>query len=93
MDAGPCGPGRALLAVRGAVGEPRLFQRDVDVQGDGADAVIRLASAGLWLGVGLAKMAALVWLIDEKWQQALLALVLAWSLAGLALWLRGLRRA
>jgi hypothetical protein len=55
--------------------------------------VIRLASSGLWLGVGLAKMAALVWLIDEKWQQALLALVLAWSLAGLALWLRGLRRA
>ena len=40
--------------------------------------MIRLASAGLWLGVGLAKMA---------------ALVLAWSLAGLALWLRGLRRA
>ena len=39
------------------------------------------------------QMAALVWLIDEKWQQALLALVLAWSLAGLALWLRGLRRA
>jgi hypothetical protein len=35
--------------------------------------VIRLASSGLWLGVGLAKMAALVWLIDEKWQQALLA--------------------
>jgi hypothetical protein len=55
--------------------------------------VIRIASAGLWLGVGLAKMSALVWLIDEKWQPALLALLAAWSLAGLALWLRALRRA
>jgi hypothetical protein len=55
--------------------------------------VIRFAGAGLWLGVGLAKIAALVWLIDEKWQPALLALLAAWSLAGLALWLRGLRRA
>lgn len=54
--------------------------------------MIRLASAGLWLGVGLAKMAALVWLIDERWQLALLALLAAWSLAGLALWLQGLRR-
>jgi hypothetical protein len=55
--------------------------------------VIRLAGAGLWLGVGLVKMAALVWLIDEKWQAAVLALLLAWSLAGLALWLRRLHRA
>jgi len=55
--------------------------------------VIRIGSAGLWLGVGLAKMAALVWLIDERWQLALLALLAAWSMAGLALWLRGLRRA
>lgn len=55
--------------------------------------MIRIASAGLWLGVGLAKMAALVWLIDERWQLALLALLAAWSMAGLALWLWGLRRA
>jgi hypothetical protein len=53
--------------------------------------VIRGLAALLWLGVGLAKMAALVWLIDEKWQPAVLALLLAWSLAGLALWLRSLR--
>jgi hypothetical protein len=53
--------------------------------------VIRIASLGLWLGVGLAKMAALVWLIDEQWQRAVVALLTAWSLAGLALWLRGLR--
>ena len=53
----------------------------------------RLAGAGLWLGVGLAKMAALVSLIDGHWQPAVLALLLAWSLAGLALWLRALRRA
>ncbi|WP_310474816.1 hypothetical protein [Sandarakinorhabdus sp.] len=53
--------------------------------------MIRLASAGLWLGVGLAKIAALVWLIDERWQLALLALVAAWSMAGIALWLRALR--
>lgn len=55
--------------------------------------MIRLASLGLWLGVGLAKMAALVWLIDEQWQPAVLALLTAWSMAGLALWLRGLHRA
>lgn len=53
----------------------------------------RVIGAGLWLGVGLAKMAALVWLIDERWQRAGLALLAAWSLAGLALWLRGLHRA
>jgi hypothetical protein len=55
--------------------------------------VIRLASVVLWLGVGLAKMAALVWQIDEKWQPAVLALLAAWSLAGLALWLRRLHQA
>jgi hypothetical protein len=55
--------------------------------------VIRLASGALWLGVGLAKMAALVWLIDGNWQAALLALFGAWSLAGLALGLRALQRA
>lgn len=55
--------------------------------------MIRIASGGLWLSVGLAKMAALVWLIDERWQLALLALLAAWSLAGLALWLRRLHRA
>lgn len=54
--------------------------------------MIRLASAGLWLGVGLAKMAALVWLIDEKWQPAVLALLLAWSFAAAALWLRSRHR-
>lgn len=48
----------------------------------------RLLAGALWLGVGLAKMAALVWLIDAHWQAALLALLAAWSLAGLALWLR-----
>lgn len=53
----------------------------------------RAAASALWLGVGLAKMAALAWLIDEQWQRALLALVLAWSLAGLALWLRRLHHA
>jgi len=37
-------------------------------------------------------MAALVYLINEDWQPALLALLAAWGLAGLALWLRGLRR-
>lgn len=55
--------------------------------------MIRIASGGLWLGVGLAKMAALAWLIDEKWQPALLALLAAWSMAALALWLRRLHRA
>jgi hypothetical protein len=55
--------------------------------------VTRAASGLLWLGVGLAKMAALVWLIDEQWQPAGLALLSAWGLAGLALWLRSLRRA
>lgn len=54
--------------------------------------MIRVVSAGLWLGVGLAKVAALVWLIDERWQPAALALLLAWSLAGLALWLRARQR-
>ena len=49
--------------------------------------MIRVASAGLWLGVGLAKMAALVWLIDGQWQPGLLAL-----LAGAPLWLRRLQR-
>jgi hypothetical protein len=53
--------------------------------------VIRLASAGLWLGVGVAKMAALIWLIDEQWQPAVLALLAAWMLAGAALWLRARR--
>jgi hypothetical protein len=42
-------------------------------------------SAALWLGVGLAKMAALMSLIDGDWRRALLALLAAWSLAGLAL--------
>jgi len=55
--------------------------------------VIRLASAAILARPTPSHRPALVWLIDEKWQQALLALVLAWSLAGLALWLRGLRRA
>jgi hypothetical protein len=38
--------------------------------------------------VGLAKMAALAGLIDGAWQQALLCLLAAWSLAAVALWLR-----
>ena len=46
--------------------------------------MIRVASAGLWLGVGLAKMAALVWFIEGNWRQAGPALLLAWGLAGLA---------
>jgi cyanate permease len=49
--------------------------------------VIRIASAALWLGVGLAKMAALVLLIDGDWRRSLLALVSAWAMAALALWL------
>ncbi len=50
--------------------------------------MIRVGAALLWLGVGLAKMAALVWLIDGHWQKALLALPAAWAMAGAALWLR-----
>lgn len=42
-------------------------------------------AGALWLGVGLAKMAALVSLIDGDWRRAVLALLAAWSLAGLAL--------
>ncbi|WP_164156709.1 hypothetical protein [Sandarakinorhabdus rubra] len=49
--------------------------------------------AALWLGVGLAKMAALVSLIDGHWARALLALLSAWTLAAAAILLRGLRRA
>lgn len=52
----------------------------------------KAVAGGLWLAVGLAKMAALVWLIDGDWPRALLALVSAWTLAGAALFLRGLRR-
>lgn len=55
--------------------------------------LVRALAALLWAGVGLAKVAALVWLIEQHWQPALLALITAWSLAGLALWLRGLHRA
>ena len=54
---------------------------------------MRAGAALLWLGVGLAKMAALVWLIDQHWRPAMLALLAAWSMAALALWLRALRRA
>lgn len=54
--------------------------------------MIRLGAALLWLGVGLAKMAALVLFIDGDWRRALLGLLAAWCLAGTALWLRGLRR-
>ena len=53
----------------------------------------RTVIAALWLGVGLAKVAALVWLIEQHWQGAVLALLTAWSLAGLALWLRRLHQA
>ena len=53
----------------------------------------RAAAALLWLGVGLAKMAALALFIAGDWQRALLALVAAWGLAAFALWLRALRRA
>jgi hypothetical protein len=53
--------------------------------------VIRVGAAVLWLGVGLAKMAALVWLINGQWLPGLLALLAAWSLAGAALWLRSIR--
>ncbi|MCU0890853.1 MAG: hypothetical protein MUE77_03710 [Sandarakinorhabdus sp.] len=42
-------------------------------------------NGALWLGVGLAKMLALVSLIDGDWRRAALALVSAWGLAGLAL--------
>jgi hypothetical protein len=51
--------------------------------------VNRAEAALLWLGVGLAKMAALVWLIDGHWRGAGLALLAAWALAGLAVWRRG----
>ena len=54
---------------------------------------MRAGAALLWLGVGLAKMTALVWLIEEHWQPAVLALGAAWGMAALALWLRALRRA
>lgn len=53
----------------------------------------RATTAALWLGVGLAKMAALVSLIDGRWRTALVALLIAWSLAALAIRLRGLRTA
>ncbi|WP_165768543.1 hypothetical protein [Sandarakinorhabdus cyanobacteriorum] len=46
----------------------------------------------LWLGVGLAKIAALVRLIDGDWRQALLALLAAWAMAGLAVWTRAATR-
>lgn len=49
---------------------------------------MRLAVAAVWGGVGVAKMAALVWLIDGHWQRAVLALLLAWTLAGAGLLLR-----
>ena len=55
--------------------------------------MLQAASTALWLGVGLAKMAALVWLIEANWQAALLALLGAWSLAGLGVWLRRLHQA
>lgn len=41
-----------------------------------------------WAGVGVAKMAALVWLIDGAWQRGAVALVLAWTLAAAGLALR-----
>jgi hypothetical protein len=56
-------------------------------------ALFRAATSALWLGVGLAKMAALIWLIEAQWQPAVLALLAAWSLAGLAVWLRRLHQA
>lgn len=55
--------------------------------------MIRAGTAGLWLGVGLLKMLALVSLIDGDWRRAGAALLAAWGMAALALWLRGLRRA
>ena len=48
----------------------------------------RLAAWAAWGGVGVAKMAALVLLIDGHWQRALPALLLAWALAGAGLALR-----
>lgn len=48
----------------------------------------RLATAALWLGVGLAKMAALAMLIEGQGLPALLPLLLAFGLAALALRLR-----
>jgi hypothetical protein len=53
---------------------------------------MRLASASLWLGVGLAKMAALAWFIDNQWQPALLALLAAFAMAALALKARAATR-
>jgi hypothetical protein len=47
--------------------------------------VRRLATAGLWLGVGLAKMAALAMLIEGQGLRALLSLLLAFGLAALDL--------
>jgi hypothetical protein len=47
-----------------------------------------LLAGALWLGVGLAKMAALAWLIDGQWQPAMLALLSAFAMAALALKLR-----
>lgn len=44
-----------------------------------------------WLGVGIAKTLALVWLItapDRLWPQAVAALLLAWLLVGVGLVLR-----
>ncbi len=54
--------------------------------------MIRLASAGLWLGVGLAKMAALAMLIEGHGLRALAPLLLAFGLAALALRLRAAAR-
>ncbi len=52
----------------------------------------RLLAGALWLGVGLAKMAALVWLMDDHWQRALLALLMAFALAAIALKARAATR-
>jgi hypothetical protein len=52
--------------------------------------VRRLAAGLLWLGVGLAKMAALALLIDGRALPALAALASAWAMAAVALWLRRL---
>lgn len=50
----------------------------------------RILFLAAWGGVGVAKMAALGWLIDGQWQRAGLALLLAWALAGAGLALRRL---
>jgi hypothetical protein len=45
----------------------------------------------LWAGAGIAKTLALVWLItapDALWPRAVAALLLAWSLVGVAILLR-----